>query len=72
LAVPSVVEFQNAIRLDPSNAEAKANLELHQQNTSTSAVHSRERLQRCTRARVNRKRGTGIDARSTSSARSPR
>jgi hypothetical protein len=42
----SVVEFQSAIRLDPSNAQAKANLELlYQRNTSTSAVRGRERLQ---------------------------
>ncbi len=47
----SVVEFQNAIRLDPSNAEAKANLELlYQRNTSTSAVRGRERLQRSAHA----------------------
>ena len=47
----SVVEFQNAIRLDPSNAEAKANLELlYQQNASTSAVRGRERLQRSAQA----------------------
>ena len=47
----SVVEFQNAIRLDPSNARAKANLELlYQQNASTSAVRGRERLQRSAHA----------------------
>jgi hypothetical protein len=54
----SVVEFQNAIRLDPSNVEAKANLELlYQQNTSTSAGRGRERLQRSAHAA-----GDGIDA----------
>jgi hypothetical protein len=47
----SVVEFQSAIRLDPSNAQAKANLELlYQRNTSTSAVRGRERLQRSAHA----------------------
>jgi hypothetical protein len=47
----SVVEFQSAIRLDPSNAQAKANLELlYQHNTSTSAVRGRERLQRSAHA----------------------
>jgi hypothetical protein len=47
----SIVEFQNAIRLDPSNAPAKTNLELlYQRNTSTSAVRGRERLQRSAHA----------------------
>lgn len=47
----SVVEFQNAIRLDPSNAQAKTNLELLlQRNTSTTAVRGRERLQRSAHA----------------------
>jgi hypothetical protein len=54
----SVVEFQKAIRLDPSSVEAKANLELlYQQNTSTSAGRGRERLQRSAHAA-----GDGIDA----------
>jgi hypothetical protein len=47
----SIVEFQDAVRLDPSNAQAKANLELlYQRNTSTSAVRGRERLQRSAHA----------------------
>jgi hypothetical protein len=47
----SVVEFQNAIHLDPSNAQAKTNLELlYQRNTSTSSVRGRERLQRSAHA----------------------
>lgn len=47
----SVVEFQNAIRLDPSNAQAKTNLELlYQRNTSTSSVRGRERFQRSAHA----------------------
>lgn len=47
----SIVEFQNAIRLDPSNATAKANLELlHQRNAATGSVRGRERLQRSANA----------------------
>jgi hypothetical protein len=50
----SVVEFQSAIRLNPSNAQAKANLELlYQRNTSTNAVRGRERLQRSAHAGAN-------------------
>lgn len=43
----SLFEFQDAIRLDPSNEQAKANLELlYQQNSFRSSVRGREQLQR--------------------------
>jgi hypothetical protein len=47
----SVFEFQDAIRLDPGNEPAKANLELLFQQTSyTTSVRGRERLQRSAHA----------------------
>ena len=47
----SVLAFQDAIRLDPSNADAKTNLELlYQQFASTGSVRGRERLQRSAHA----------------------
>jgi hypothetical protein len=47
----SVFEFQDAIRLDPGNEQAKANLELLFQQTSyTTSVRGRERLQRSAHA----------------------
>jgi hypothetical protein len=46
-----VLAFQDAIRLDPSNADAKTNLELlFQRSASTSSVRGRERLQRSAHA----------------------
>lgn len=47
----SVLAFQDAIRLDPSNADAKTNLErLFQRAASSSSVRGRERLQRSAHA----------------------
>jgi hypothetical protein len=47
----SVLAFQDALRLDRSNADAKTNLELLYQNiASTSSVRGRERLQRSANA----------------------
>jgi hypothetical protein len=47
----SVLAFQDAIRLDRSNADAKTNLEhLYQQLASSSSVRGRERLQRSAHA----------------------
>jgi hypothetical protein len=47
----SVFEFQDAVRLDPSNEQAKTNLELlYQQSTYKSSVRGRERLQRSAHA----------------------
>jgi hypothetical protein len=47
----SVLAFEDAIHLDPTNADAKANLErLDQQIASTSSVRGRERLQRSAHA----------------------
>ncbi|MGE5273481.1 MAG: hypothetical protein ACM3QU_06945 [Verrucomicrobiota bacterium] len=47
----SVLAFQDAVRLDPSNADAKTNLELlYQRSASTSSVRGRERLQRSAHA----------------------
>jgi hypothetical protein len=47
----SVFEFQEAIRLDPANEQAKANLELlYQQTTFASSPRGRERLQRSAHA----------------------
>ena len=47
----SVFEFQDAVRLDPSNEQAKANLELlYQQSTYKASVRGRERLQRSAHA----------------------
>jgi len=47
----SVFEFQDAVRLDPSNDLAKTNLEiLYQQSTYKSSVRGRERLQRSAHA----------------------
>jgi hypothetical protein len=47
----SVFEFQDAVRLDRSNAPAKTNLELvYQQNSFSSSVRGRERLQRSAHA----------------------
>jgi hypothetical protein len=47
----SVFEFQDAIRLDPSNEQAKANLEmLYQQTSLKASVRGRERLQRSAHA----------------------
>ena len=47
----SVFEFQDAVRLDPANEQAKTNLELlYQQSTYKSSVRGRERLQRSAHA----------------------
>jgi hypothetical protein len=47
----SVLAFQDAIRLDPSNEQAKQNLELlFRQNSFTTSVRGRERLQRSAHA----------------------
>jgi hypothetical protein len=47
----SVLAFQDALRLDRSNADAKTNLELlYQRIASTSSVRGRERLQRSAHA----------------------
>jgi hypothetical protein len=47
----SVFEFQDAIRLDPANEQAKTNLELlYQQSSYKSSVRGRERLQRSAHA----------------------
>jgi hypothetical protein len=47
----SVFEFQDAVRLDPANEQAKSNLELlYQQSTYKSSVRGRERLQRSAHA----------------------
>jgi hypothetical protein len=47
----SVLAFQEAIRLDPSNEQAKQNLELlFRQNSFTTSVRGRERLQRSAHA----------------------
>jgi hypothetical protein len=47
----SVFEFQDAVRLDPSNEQAKTNLELlYRQSTYKSSVRGRERLQRSAHA----------------------
>ncbi len=47
----AIFEFQDAIRLDPANEEAKANLELSYQQTSIQyTVRGRERLQRAAHA----------------------
>jgi hypothetical protein len=47
----SVLAFQDAIRLDRSNADAKTNLEhLYQQFASSGSVRGRERLQRSAHA----------------------
>ena len=47
----SVLAFQEAVRLDPSNADAKTNLELlYQRSASTGSVRGRERLQRSAHA----------------------
>jgi hypothetical protein len=47
----SVFEFQDAVRLDPANEQAKANLELlYQQSRYKSSVRGRERLQRSAHA----------------------
>ena len=47
----SVFEFQDAVRLDPGNDQAKTNLELlYQQSTYKSSVRGRERLQRSAHA----------------------
>jgi hypothetical protein len=47
----AVLAFQDALRLDRSNADAKTNLELlYQEVASTSSVRGRERLQRSAHA----------------------